>query len=41
MEPSKKLRLCGIELLGERKLLEAMEKRVNDNDVGIQTVNSR
>ena len=40
MEASKKLGPCQIESLGERKFLEAMEKRVNDDNVGVQTINS-
>ena len=41
MKAPKKLGLCGIELLCGRKMLKAMEKRVNDDDISIQTVNSR
>ncbi len=40
MEPPKTVRPCQIEVFFTRKLLEAMEKRVNDDNFGAQTVNS-
>jgi hypothetical protein len=40
MKPPKKPGSCRIEVLFARKFLEAMEERVNDDDVGVQTVNS-
>ncbi len=40
MEPPKKTGLSRIEVLFLRKFLEAMEERVNDDDIGVQTVNS-
>jgi hypothetical protein len=41
MEPPKELGPCRIWSLSERKFLKAMEKRVNDDHVGVQTVDSR
>jgi len=40
MEPPKKTGPCRIEVLFARKFLEAMEKRVNHDDISVQTVNS-
>jgi hypothetical protein len=41
MEPPRKTGLSRTEVLLVRKLLEAIEKSVNDDDIGVQTVNSR
>ena len=41
MESPKKTGLSRTEILLVRKLLEAIEKGVNDDDIGVQTVNSR
>jgi len=41
MKPPKKTGLCRIADLFAGKFLEAMEERVNDDDIGVQTVNSR
>jgi hypothetical protein len=40
MEPPKKTGLSRTEVLLVRKLLEAIEKSVNNDDIGVQTVNS-
>jgi hypothetical protein len=40
MEPPKKTGPCGIAILFVCKFLEAMEKRVNDDNIGVQTVDS-
>jgi hypothetical protein len=40
MEAPKKTGPCRIAVLFVRKFPEAIEKRVNDNEVGVQTVNS-
>src|SRR5713226_6206648 len=40
MEPPKQPRPCRIEVPCERKFLKAMKKRVNDDNMGVQTVNS-
>jgi hypothetical protein len=40
MEPPKRTGLCRVRLLIARKFLEAMEERVNNDNIGIQTINS-
>jgi len=41
METSEKLGPCRIVDLIVRKVLEATKERVNDDDIGVQTINSR
>jgi hypothetical protein len=40
MQLPRKTGLSRTEVLFVRKFLEAMEERVNDDDIGVQTVNS-
>src|SRR6266436_4621559 len=40
VEPPKEAGPCGNEILFVHKFLEAMEERVNDDNIGVQTVDS-